>query len=47
VEALLVYRLTFKNWANMKKWDFPDVVLANETLTIPEEQASRLSLHNN
>jgi hypothetical protein len=30
----LIYRLTFKNWATMKKWDLKDMILARNILTI-------------
>jgi hypothetical protein len=30
----LIYRLTFKNWATMKKWRLKDIVLARNTSTI-------------
>ncbi len=30
----LIYRLTFKNWATMKKWDLKDIILAGNISTI-------------
>ncbi|MBF8296619.1 MAG: hypothetical protein HW389_3164 [Bacteroidetes bacterium] len=30
----LIYRLTFKNWATMKKWDLKDIILARNISTI-------------
>ncbi|MDH4070492.1 MAG: hypothetical protein OEV30_08710, partial [Ignavibacteria bacterium] len=34
IRSELIYRRTFRNWAAMKQWEIPDVVMARNTKTI-------------
>lgn len=34
ISSELIYRRTFKNWANMKKWDLRDILIAKNIISI-------------